>query len=396
MTQLPIMTFVYDRRKRVRVSGYGTVELVITFNRMRKYITTGIRIAPKEWRKGHIVGRMDAMELNDMLDRLMGNARRVVSEMLDEGVIRLDDIPGRMKKRQEPEKPEKPKEPELSFLDYCDERMEVRKYGKTADSQERYDRFMRFFRAWGGIRYFEDITEANIIRMDKVLADKNLKDKSKWNNYHRFLNSFIIDAVDDGLIKRNPYKHVRINKDKSSGGLGKYLTPEEFRKIERMKLPTESLERVRDVFVFQTYTCLSYVDLAVFDSAKIKDVKGKQVYVGERGKTHQEYVFLLLKPARDVLAKYNGKLPVISNVKYNDYLKALAQHAGIDKPLSSHWARHTGATLLLNMGMEMEIVAKVLGHSSTKITREVYAKLLDETVVNSMSRFEKRMKDKGF
>lgn len=56
------------------------------------------------------------------------------------------------------------------------------------------------------------------------------------------------------------------------------------------------------------------------------------------------------------------------------------------KPLSSHWARHTCATMLLNSGVGMEIVSKVLGHSSTKITREVYAKLLDETVVDAMAR----------
>ena len=62
-----------------------------------------------------------------------------------------------------------------------------------------------------------------------------------------------------------------------------------------------------------------------------------------------------------------------------------------DKPLSSHWARHTGATMLLNSGVDMEIVSKVLGHSSTKITREVYAKLLDETVADAMSEFERRL-----
>ena len=65
--------------------------------------------------------------------------------------------------------------------------------------------------------------------------------------------------------------------------------------------------------------------------------------------------------------------------------------AGIDKPLSSHWARHTGATMLLNSGVDMEIVSKVLGHSSTKITREVYAKLLDETVADAMTEFERRL-----
>jgi len=64
----------------------------------------------------------------------------------------------------------------------------------------------------------------------------------------------------------------------------------------------------------------------------------------------------------------------------------VAQTAGIDKPVSSHWARHTGATLLLNQGgLDMKIVAKICGHSSTRITEKVYAKLLDESVVDAMA-----------
>ena len=115
------------------------------------------------------------------------------------------------------------------------------------------------------------------------------------------------------------------------------------------------------------------------------------MYVGQRGKTKQEFIFLVLKPAMAILEQYNGRLPIMSNVKYNAYLKIIAVMCNIDKPISSHWARHTGATMLLNGGAGMEIVSKVLGHSSTKITREVYAKLLDETVGDAMEKFEERL-----
>ena len=86
----------------------------------------------------------------------------------------------------------------------------------------------------------------------------------------------------------------------------------------------------------------------------------------------------------DIIDKYKGYLPIISNVKYNLYLKNVAQAARIDKPLSTHWARHTGATILLNEGVDMKIVTKICGHSSMKITEQIYAKLLDETVVEAV------------
>jgi len=71
----------------------------------------------------------------------------------------------------------------------------------------------------------------------------------------------------------------------------------------------------------------------------------------------------------------------------------VAQAAGIDKPLSSHWARHTGATILLNQGgFDMKIISKICGHSSTRITEKVYAPVLDETVVDAMAEFEGKLK----
>lgn len=133
-------------------------------------------------------------------------------------------------------------------------------------------------------------------------------------------------------------------------------------------------------------TPLSYTDLVAFDMGKVRDVGGRKMYTGRRGKTGVEFTFMLLAPALAVLGKYGGSLPLLSNVKYNQYLKVVAQAAGVDKPITTHWARHTGATLLLNAGVDMETVAKVLGHTSTKITRSVYAKLLDDTVAREMAK----------
>ena len=302
--------------------------------------------------------------------------------MMEEGVIDIFEIPERLQRLRAGD---------ISFLDFCKQRMDVRKYGKATDSKQRYDRFFNLFEGWGKIKVFEDITDDNIIAFDLYLANKGMKNYSKWQNYHRFLNSFIIDAVDAGLLRRNPYRWVRIEKEKTSHGLSKCLTPEEFQSIREVKPQSESMERVRDLFVFQTFTCLAYTDLVAFDCKNIQEVKGKKVYIGKRGKTKESFTIPLLDPALDILSKYKNKLPIISNVKYNEYLKVLAQAAKIDKPLSSHWARHTGATLLLNNGVSMQIVSRICGHSSTKITEQVYAKLYDESVVEAVTNIENKL-----
>lgn len=385
MNTSPILNFVYDRKGVGTVKREAPVELRVYYNRQQKYIATGVKLLPRQWQGGFVKNRPDAEAIREILENLMVKVRDAIVEMQKEGHIDLSEIPNRIGMNNNQNR---------SFINYIEERSKVRKYGKSKDSQERYNRFLKFFKSWGKIKFFTDINEVNIILMDEDLAAKGMKDSSKWNNYHRFLNSFILDAIEEGLLQKNPYKRIQIEKDKSNGGIGKYLTMEEFNRVRNLHLTIPHLERVRDLFVFQTYTCLSYTDLAHFDADKIQTLNGKKIYIGKRGKTKQEFTFLLLKPALDILRKYNGKLPIISNVKYNEYLKVISMAAKIDKPVSSHWARHTGATLLLNEGVEMKIVSKICGHSSTRITEQVYAKLLDETVIDKMAEFEKQISKK--
>ena len=377
------LKLVFDRKKRAGKNHEGAVEVRLTHDRRTLYYATGVRLLPKHWHDGQVVNRIDAQELQQQLDIIIKHIRQTMCSLMGDGCCTLDNLMSKLREQDNGK---------LSFLDFCEQRANVRCYGKSKDSKERYERFMRFLAAYGRITTFADITDDKIMEMDAHLKEKGMKPYSKWNNYHRFLNSFILDAIDAGHMTRNPYKWLRIEKEKSKGGIGKYLTMDEFRRIERLSIKTPHLERVRDLFVFQTYTCLAYVDLASFDASKIRYISDTPVYTGLRGKNGQQFTFILLPPAMAILKKYDNHLPIITNEKYNEYLKAVALMGDIDKPISSHWARHTGATMLLNEGgMDMEIVAKVLGHSSTRITRQVYAKLLDETVLAAMKEAGKKI-----
>lgn len=366
----PQIAIIYDRRKTSTPKKKSSVEIRISYKYVQKYISTGVHILPRQWKNGRVVNTPEAQQLNCTIDTMLSNIRTILLDMGNS--IDLSLIPQRLKDKQRGE---------LSFIDFCKERATIREFGKSKDNIGRYTRFLSRFISWGKIKYFTDVTEGAIISYDKYLKAQGLIDSSKWSNYHRFLNSFILDAISEGYLHKNPYKWVNINKGKEVKSLSKHLTEEELGTIIKSKMPTPCLEKVRDVFIFQTYTCLSYIDLKNFDIAKIQEVDGMKVYLGNRYKTGRGYTVPLLKPAMDILIKYNYKLPVISNVKYNSYLKVVAQASGIDKPISSHWARHTGATLLLNKGIDMSIVSKICGHSSTRVTEKVYAKLLDETVV---------------
>lgn len=378
-----IIEVVYDRRKQCQTKGLGSVEIRLYFGGRQCYFSTGIDITPKQWRNGKVRGRSDAGDLNEFIDILVGRVRRAFNEQVERGVVSFSEIREsvRLKGKRSDE-----------FLAFCESRSVIRCHGLSEARRKRYESFISFLREWGGIRRFSQVTEAAILSLDSLLIERGLKQSSRWCLYHRTLNSFLIDAHHEGLIRENPYRHLKIGRDNSDGALERRLSFDELERLKCAELPTVSLERVRDLFIFQTYTCLSYVDLVEFDVERMERSDVGYVYRGRRHKTGGDFVFLVLPAALEILQKYGGKLPILSNVKYNLFLKSLAQYAGIEKPLSSHFARHTGATLLLNAGVDMEVVAKILGHKSTEMTRRIYAKLLDSTVAHAMSAAEKNLK----
>ena len=262
INKYPQVSFIYNRRHIASSNRKAAVELRINYNRKQKFISTGIMLYPNQWKNGMIINCPDALEISQTLDTLLTDVRGIIFDMIKENNIDISLIPDRIKRN---------KVSEVSFMEYCKERMKVRKYGLTPDSQVRYERFLKFFFQWGKIKSFEDINDTNIIDYDRYLSKQHLKRSTIWNNYHRFLNSFILDAIDDGLMTRNPYKWINIERRRIDS-IDKCLTPIEFRKLKSTPMPTQSLERVRDVFVFQTYTCLSYSDLCRFDARNVQEL----------------------------------------------------------------------------------------------------------------------------
>ena len=374
-----ILTYVYNRKCKATKKTPAVVELRITADNVRKYISTGVKLLPKEWSNGSVVGRNDFKELNDHLQIIKKKCSEIVNRMIDEGTFDINAIPNLLKGSMMQQQ---------TFINYAKELAKRRMLKLAPGTRKRYAVVFRFLEEWKGIVYFSDITERNIMLMDEALSDRGLKECSRWN-YHKLLKCFITQAMDDGLVKRNPYSRLNIKKGEEDG-LRRYLTPQEFHRFESCIIPTESLRKVRDLFVFQTYTMMSYSDLAEFDYKDCQRIKGQIVYKSERTKTGQEFTIVLLQPALAILKQYRYKLPIISNVKYNAYLKAAVMYAQIDKPVTTHYARHTGATMLLNEGkVPMHIIQHMLGHASIRETERTYAKLMDETIVETMVNYQK-------
>lgn len=169
----------------------------------------------------------------------------------------------------------------------------------------------------------------------------------------------------------------------------------EIDRILHKEITIPRLALTRDIFIFCCFTGLAFSDIKQLAPEHIvTDMQGHRWIRKPRRKTGNMCNIPLLKIPERILQRYrtdpecrrhNVLLPVSSNQKMNAYLKELADICGIRKQLTTHCARHFFATYTLANGVSIESVAKMLGHSDTKMTRH-YAKVLDQTILREMSK----------
>jgi integrase len=121
-----------------------------------------------------------------------------------------------------------------------------------------------------------------------------------------------------------------------------------------------------------------------YDFTQCKNANDYAVFSGIRSKTGTIFTFVLTPSAKAILERYGYVMPKLPNQKYNVKLKLIADAAGIDKNVSSHDARRSCGSILLNAGVPIAVVSRVLGHSSVKQTESAYARLLDSTIADEI------------
>ena len=226
-----------------------------------------------------------------------------------------------------------------------------------------------------------------------------------------FLKWFLRWAYKKGVHQNNAYDSYK-PKLKSTQKKIIFLTWNELNRLREFKIPSnkQALERVRDVFLFQCFTGSRYSD--VFNLRR-SDIKGDHIEV-TTVKTSDSLIIELNNHSKAILDKYKDVafeddkvLPVITNQKMNDYLKELAELAGIDEPvrqtyyrgneridevtpkyalLGTHAGRRTFICNALALGIPPQVVMKWTGHNDYKAMKP-YIDIADDIKANAMSKF---------
>ncbi len=210
--------------------------------------------------------------------------------------------------------------------------------------------------------------------------------------YMRMYKTCCNHSIKMGLIDKNPF-------DLYNGKLNikdaVFLTQQELDRIENKKFSIERLERVKDIFLFSCYTGYAPIDALNLTLSNIFQDNNDDFWImTNRAKTAIKANVPLLPPALKIINKYKnqqiGLIPQISNQKMNAYLKEIGDLCGIEKKLTWYVSRHTFATTVtLANGVRIENVSSMLGHTNIKQTQH-YAKVLDENVMEDMSKLKQK------
>lgn len=376
----PTLRFVFDRKHIASEKKKGLVQIEVTSEGKRKWIGTQVKVYPNQWDdRKKVIRSMESIQLNAMLDSMMNNINEFITSLIKNNQpFDFEKLNYFLEKSNK----------SVSYIDFV--RMRIEERTDIEESTRKQHRtLLKSLEDFGRINYIDDLTKQNIILYDDFLHKQGISQPTVYN-YHKRNKRYIHEAMKFELISDDPYDGLTFERGKFDKR--KYLTEQELYKMETCEINSQSIDRIRDLFLFQCYTGFAYSDFAKFDFERdVENRNGKYIIADRRKKTNEDYYIVLLSPAMKILKKYNFKLPIISNQQYNIMLKVAAQYAKINKSITTHVARHTFAVFALNNGVSMEVVAKMLGHSNIKTT-QIYAKVLNREVEKGFDLLEKKMR----
>ena len=359
------VTVIFDRLGAAKRSGRGKIEIRVYLSaNVRKYIVVG-ETSRMGWKT--FQHSQDLALMVEHYEEIVRAMKLFGEDMTIENFNAHID--------QEKAENDRQKPLQRSFIEFM--RSEIKREKLREGTLRHKKLVLDTLVSYGKIKTIGDLTPANIRAFDRWLHDTGERTEVTIWNYHKRIKKYTRILKLNEIIEHDPYEYCKISRGHSKPRTP--LTEQELLKMRKVQL-IDKLDRVRDLFIFAAYTGMAYADVQRFDFKKMTHKIGRLYYIdSERLKTGTEFYTPILKPAMDVLKKYDFKLPKITNQKANDYLHVIEVQCGFKKSLTFHLARHSFATLALAHDVPIEDISRMLGHSDIKTT-QIYCKILKTTV----------------
>lgn len=373
------------------------------------YANTHIRVLPENWiSRTESIKEVVGFETREKFVKLKGRLNDIILSQTNEtflngsSVNSLNWLEYQIEKFHDPKKFDGVK----SFFEFIEEFIEkaparLQKNGKPVcyKMQREYSRTFHYLKEFAkhqgkepdfidiDLDFYNEFIDF-LTHREKVIKLKNGKEKKVFGlstntvgKKIQTLKIFLNAATDKGLNQNLKFKtkFYAISEDSETI----YLTTDDLNKLWEFDLSNnDKLERVRDLFLVGCWTGCRFGDYKQINPYNIRD---GFIHI-EQEKTGNRVIIPVHPVVNAIIEKYNGNLPkVISNQKFNEYLKVVAQKAGLNESIeksitrgglrvkkrypkydlvSSHTARRSFATNLYKQGFPSQSIMKITGHKT--------------------------------
>ena len=386
---------VLDKRRKLNNNTFP-VKLRVTFNRKFKRYKTDINLDEKGYEK--VMSKSPRGIYKDIkleLERIEGYAAGIIAEM---EMFSFSGFESKFLRKH------------VNTLDVFE------KYEAKIEELEKEKRFNTLDTYRNSLKSLKEFHVSNKLLINEINV-RFLKNFEKWMvSRNRSLTTVSIylrtlRAIYNLIIEEN-----RITNIKSPFGKKKYQIPaprnikkslniKEIQLLYQYQPKQGSTEqKYRDLWFF-SYLCngMNMKDICLLQH---KNIQGNHIYF-YRNKTinsirdNKPIDVVIIDEIREIIERWgtNTDNPedyifpfvtrdmdakkIMTTVKQvtkmtNKYIRIIASKVGIDKPISTYWARHSFATVLMRSNVGTEFIREQLGHKSLSTTENYLGSFEDD------------------
>ena len=381
----------YINRTKIRKDGMCQLLCKISIDAEWEQVGTKVFVDPSLWdaTKGRPTGKSrNALEVNRAIDLLTERIKKHHKEIKDNlGFVTAELVKNALKGIAQ-----KPVTLMKLFKEHNDEFQKRVGIDRKKEAYEAYLTSYNHLSVFLQTKYeVEDVTlrSLNLNFYDAydlfLRTDRGLQQKTVHQHLY-ILKKITRRAFNQGTIRRDPYKtlHPALPPLRS-----RHLKLKDLERLMQQKIERENLRRIRDWFVFSTFTGLCYADLKRLSEEHIVEAEDGGLCIDfNRQKTGTDFRVRLLEIPLKIIEKYKperkGKriFNIYSRVYFCKLVRELGKLCGF--PITFHKARHNfGTHVTLSQGVSIETVSKMMGHKNITTT-QIYAKVTDKKVDEDM------------
>ncbi|MFN5443274.1 MAG: tyrosine-type recombinase/integrase [Crocinitomicaceae bacterium] len=374
---------IYLDDLRPTKTGECSVKIRITFNRKRKYFPTGVYLTPNDYEQ-IFKGKRRTTEQKEIFTKVnyfLNKAENIINKL---PVFTYDIFEESFLEQRNVQN-------SVSFA--FDKYIEQLKLENRVGTASSYECARNSLNEFNSNLSFADININQLKKYENWMIS-NGKSLTTIGIYLRSLRAiYNLQNIDKSLY---PFGEAK-NKYSipTSRNIKKALTLEEIGRIYNYKaVPNSTKEMAKDYWLF-LYLC-NGMNVKDFCLLKWENIEQQTLYYTRaktrRSKKESKKIIVALKSeALDIIKKWG--VPSIQKSNYifphfqvgisaerelkicrqltkqiNKYLKLICNEVGIDKPVTTYFARHSFATVLKRSGSKIEMISELLGHSSVDVT----------------------------